>query len=100
MVPSKQAENEAFLRAERRKRILISVAVIVVAAVLIWAWMRDPPDPLNNSYAIQSCRADYQRARSDADTAIIDERMPISDPEAPTPKVSCRELRMSGRLAR
>ncbi len=97
---SRRAENEAFLRAQRRKRVLMSMAVIVVTAVLIWAWMRDPPDPLNNSYAIQSCRADYQRARSNADTAIIDERMPVRDPEAPTPKVSCRELRMSGRLAR
>jgi hypothetical protein len=99
-VSSRRAENEAFLRGERRKRIVIGMTAIIVTIVLIWAWMRDPPDPLNNPYAIQSCRADYQRARSGVDTAIIDERMPIGDPEDPAPKVSCRELRMSGRLAR
>ena len=57
-VPSRQAENEAFERTERRKRILIGVAVALGIGVLVWVGLRSSAGPLNNPYAVRCIDAE------------------------------------------
>jgi hypothetical protein len=93
-------KNAAFLLTERRNRLLIAFAVALSTAVILWISMRHPLDPLNSPGVAQRCQANYARAQSSRDTAIVDVQAPVLDPETPTPKVTCGELRMAGRLRR
>ena len=95
---SQAEENAAFLRAERRNRILVEVAVAAALAVFLYFNFRHPADPLHNSNAVTECRSDYTKARSARDTAIVDRRAPLPDPEGLDRRVTCGDLRRFGRL--
>ena len=87
-------------RLERWKVILGVVAVIGLAAALIWR-ANTHPLPIASGAVAASCRTGYQNARSAAESLSVDVQRPLNDPEQDVPaNISCGELRRSGELAR
>jgi hypothetical protein len=86
-------------RSERWKLLAAIVAGLAVLCALLWSVNRHPlPHP--GQLIVAECRTDYQRARSAAESLVVDARRPIHDPELDVPaNVSCGELRRTDRLA-
>jgi hypothetical protein len=95
---TRREQNSAFLRAEQRKRLLLGLAVAVGVSVIVWLGIRHPEDPLDQPGVARMCVESYLKVQTGDDTAIVDSRAPVLDPEVPAPKVTCGELRRAGRL--
>jgi hypothetical protein len=98
VVTSRRNENAAFLRVERRNRILIGLAIVLGAALTFWFGVRHPADPLRNPAVARTCESLYAGAASPAETTMVDVQAPMLDPSVPETKVSCGELRRADRL--
>lgn len=78
--------------------MLLRIVVALGVAVILGLGIRHPQDPLDQRDVARICEASYLMVRTAADTAIVDSQAPVVDPELPSPKVTCGELRMGGRL--
>jgi hypothetical protein len=76
---------------------LALVAVAILAVYFLRASRGTLPI---DDVAAQMCRADYSRARTHTDTAIIDARRPITSRTQAPIALTCGALRISGRLVR
>jgi hypothetical protein len=105
MVSSKdtrpRAERYASLdRSERARKAAWILAVTLVVAVILWG-MRGKMFGTTSVAAIAAmCDANYAKARTASDTAVIDAQRPVPDPESAVARVSCGELRRAGSVGR
>jgi hypothetical protein len=81
---------------DRLRRVVVVVVLAAVFAYLAWV-LRHRGAAEDDGRAATLCTVLYQRARSAADTAMVDGQRPmISGEDAPAPR-SCAELRGAGR---
>jgi hypothetical protein len=74
------------------------VAGLAVLGVLLWRTTSHPLPIAATSIKVM-CRTDFQRARSAAESLVVEARRPIVDPEVDVPaNISCGELRRTGQL--
>jgi len=95
---SRSEELMAFLRSERRKRLLVGLAVAAAVVAILWSSLRNPPNGLAG--VARLCNEAYLRSRTAAESAFVDREAPIDYPEEPKPKVTCGELRATGEIRR
>jgi len=83
--------------AARLRRIVVVVVLAALFGYLAWVLRRRGATE-DDGRSVTLCAVLYQRARSAADTAMVDGQRPmISGEDAPAPR-SCGELRSAGRL--
>ena len=79
--------------------IVVGIAVILTVAYSAWRyWVQRGLAP-GDDVSIAWCRADYARARTASDTAVVDLRTPVVRREQAPASLSCGELRRAGMLA-
>ena len=84
---------------DKVKAILSLIGILAVVALVTALWgSRLFSGPTYDPMAIERCRSDYRRARTPTDSAIVDARVPMDTKLQASSPVSCRELRILGRL--
>lgn len=75
----------------------IGIAVVLALIILLWIalYLGGRRGPGVNS-AAEQCRAEYHRARTAAETAMVDRLRPISGRAGAGTALNCRTLRTSG----
>jgi hypothetical protein len=88
----------AFTLRERGGRILVILTAALVVGLLFWWQGRSPIDPLDRQAIASFCKADYAKARSASDSAMIDQRSPIVGRRTAAAHITCGQLRLTGGL--
>ena len=83
-------------REERWERLGVVVFVGVVILISALWWRRGLLERAGSQASL--CRADYRRAKTAVDTAMVDQRRPMIDPDLVSVAVSCGELRRGGKI--
>jgi hypothetical protein len=79
----------------RKHRNILAAVGIVVALVLIWWWWAVRPYS-TAALPISECRQLYLRARSAAETTVVDAVRPAQQPRGRAELVTCGTLRREG----
>jgi hypothetical protein len=94
---SHTARSAAFDRRERLAKIGIALVIAAVALTYVMTWQRRAP--LENRQSIATlCAAQYRRATSAIDSAVVDRAKPFIDETDLAKPVACGELRRAGKI--
>jgi len=89
-----------FAIVESIKRASIVAAVLLGLALVLW-WQRGKPvDPIRERAIASLCQSGYESARSAADTTAVDQEQPVVGKLTALARISCGELRRSGKTHR
>jgi hypothetical protein len=89
------------LLARVARPLAIALGILLASAILATAAFRQrriPGGAVGEDVAATQCRAGYGRARTAADSAVVDVQRPIISREQATVARTCRELRLAAAL--